>query len=170
MPSPETMSRARKSWKVQGFLWPALAGCLALACAAQASEPRPSAVVATSSVRLELSAGSHAPRLVRLAGHAGSAWRNRQEESLPASVEVNGATRPLTWHLKPGLGSADAHHAVFVYESTEPHLRLRWQWDARAGFGPVEHRITIENLGGQEVWLPLFDSLSLDWRGLPDAA
>ena len=37
-------------------------------------------------------------------------------------------------------------------------------WQAHAGFGPVEHRITIENLGDQEVWLPMVDSLRLDWQ------
>jgi hypothetical protein len=43
-------------------------------------------------------------------------------------------------------------------------MLLRWQWEARAAFGPVEHRITIENLSGQEIWLPMVDSLRLDWR------
>jgi alpha-galactosidase len=51
---------------------------------------------------------------------------------------------------------------VFVYESAEPHLRLSWVWEARADFGPVEHRLTVENLSGHEVWLPMVDSLRLD--------
>ncbi len=59
---------------------------------------------------------------------------------------------------------------VFVYESAHPHLRLRWQWEARAGFGPLEHRITIENLSGQEIWLPMVDSLRLNWRTPADEA
>ena len=45
-----------------------------------------------------------------------------------------------------------------------PRLRLRWEWEARADFGPIEHRISIENLSGQEVWLPMVDSLRVDWR------
>jgi hypothetical protein len=113
---------------------------------------------------VEVRAGQNAPFLTGLANPAGRTWRNEQGESLPASVEVNGATSPIVWRLKPELCSADAHHLVFVYESAEPHLRLRWQWDARAGFGPIEHRITVENLSDREIWLPLVDSLALNWR------
>jgi hypothetical protein len=46
----------------------------------------------------------------------------------------------------------------------EPHLRLRWEWEVRADFGPVEHRIAIENLSEQEMWLPMVDSLRVEWR------
>jgi hypothetical protein len=42
-------------------------------------------------------------------------------------------------------------------------LRLRWQWQARAAFGPIEHQTIVENLGNDEIWLPMVDSLSLDW-------
>jgi len=115
-----------------------------------AQKPRElTAVVKTSDTRIEVGAGDRAPHLISLAGFRGSPWLNRQEETLPASVEVNGATIPLTWQYRPELGSSDAHHAVFVYETPEPHLRLSWRWEARAAFGPIEHRITIENLGPQ---------------------
>jgi alpha-galactosidase len=53
---------------------------------------------------------------------------------------------------------------VFVYESSRPHLRLKWEWDARAAFGPVEHHTTIENLGSEEVWLPMVNSLRLNLK------
>jgi hypothetical protein len=89
--------------------------------------------------------------------------RNRASEQLPASVEINGASVPLKWQHKADLDTADSHHVTFVYESTQPHLRLRWEWLARADFGPIEHRIVIENLGDKEAWLPMIDSLSLDW-------
>lgn len=88
---------------------------------------------------------------------------------LPSSVEENGATTSITWHLKPALGSADARHVVFVYESEQPHLRLLWKWEARAGFGPMEHTITVENLSGHEIWLPMLDSLRLTWQAPADA-
>jgi hypothetical protein len=107
--------------------------------------------------------------LVSLAGPAKLRWRNGQEEALPSIVEIDGAMAPLTWKPKPALGVADAHRVEFVYESGQPHLRLRWQWEARASFGPVEHHISIENLSGKEVWLPMVDSLRLDWNGLPPA-
>lgn len=148
--------------------WASVLVLAALAGGAQARGPLRSAVLATADVRVELRAGESAPRLAGLFHPAGGAWRNREEETLPASVEVNGATVPVIWRLKPELGRADAHHAVFVYASAEPHLRLKWQWEARAGFGPVEHRITIENLSGQAIWLPMVDSLRLDWRAPAD--
>jgi hypothetical protein len=131
--------------------------------AVQAEDAHTSAELKTADVRIELRAGSAAPRLVLLAGPAGRAWSNDAEETLPTSVEVNGSTLPISWQFKPELGSIDARKVVFVYESTAPHLLLKWQWEARADFGPVEHRVTIENLSGQEVWLPMVDSLA--WIG-----
>jgi alpha-galactosidase len=128
------------------------------------------AVLTTTDESLTLMAGSRSPKLVSLSGHAGSVWRNEAEEVLPSSVDINGAPVAVTWSFMPDLVSVDAHHVVFEYESAQPHLRLRWQWEARASFGPIEHRITVENLSGQEIWLPLVDSLSLDWHGLPDVA
>ena len=130
----------------------------------QASGSRNSAVLATSDIRLELSAGQSAPKLNRLVNPNGTAWNNELEEKLPTTIEVEGAETSITWRLRPELGASDSHRVVFVYESAKPHLRLRWQWEARAGFGPVEHVITIENLGGQEIWLPMVDSLLLEWH------
>jgi hypothetical protein len=124
----------------------------------------------TSEARIEVSAGIHAPRLISLTGVTGSPWRNWQEETLPSTVDAIGKPVPIVWLLKPELGSADARHVVFVYESTQPRLRLRWQWEARTDFGPIEHRITVENLSAQQVWLPMVDSLSLDWRTSPSGA
>jgi len=96
-------------------------------------------------------------------------WSNVADDRLPASVEVNGAPVAVKWRLKPELGEAAGRvrKVVFVYECAEPRLRLRWQWEARADIGPVEHRVTIENLSGQEVWLPMVDSLRLDLRLTP---
>ena len=155
---------------VRGSRWfSRLQGALVLALVAvpwraQASEQASPVTLATKDVRIELSAGSHAPRLTRLSTTAGSVWRNQQEETLPKSVEIKGKTTPVVWMLKPVQGSADAHHVSLVYESAQPHLRVRWQWEARADFGPLEHRVTLENLSGQEIWLPMVDSLRLDWH------
>ena len=81
-------------------------------------------------------------------------------------MEIDGSPVPIHWQLKPALNRIDSHHrgAAFVYESADPHLRLSWQWQARADFGPVEHRITVENLSGRTIWLPMVDSLRLTWR------
>lgn len=122
------------------------------------------ASLASSDIRIALSAGANAPSLASLANPQGATWRNQQPEQLPARVEVHGAWIPVTWRFNPALSSADPHRVEFVYESAQPHLRLRWQWVARAGFGPLEHSIFIENLSGEELWLPMLDSLRLRWR------
>ena len=130
----------------------------------QASGQERSTVLATADVHVVLSTDAHAPRLASLSGGTGARWRNRQNETLPASVEVNSRNIAVTWKLMPELGSADAHHVTFVYESAQPHLRLSWQWEARAGFGPLEHRIEVENLSDQNICLPMVDSLRLNWH------
>ena len=158
MPEWERIRRAR------GLAFAALIACVALPQCGWASGPRDAAVLATRDIRVELSSSQSAPSLTSISNPAGSAWRNEEAERLPARVEVNHASVQVVWVLKPDEDSADAHRVVFVYESAQPHLRLRWQWEARAGFGPVEHRITIENLSGKEIWLPMVDSLCLDWR------
>ncbi len=145
------------------------AACFAVCLTGQATKiaAPPPKKVSNSSIQVVLSDGPHGPLLEWIEGSKDNFWSNQAIEPLPASVEVNGATVPLTWQLKPELGHADPHKAVFVYESASPHLRLSWIWEARAGFGPVEHRVTIENLSGQEVWLSMVDSLRLDWRAAP---
>jgi hypothetical protein len=122
------------------------------------------ALLNTSDVRIKVSAGSYAPRLESMTGQAANVWRNSCEEPLPASIEIQGTQIPLTWHLTPQLTTIDTHHVEFVYESSEPHLLLRWRWEARANFGPIEHHTTLENLSEQEIWLPLVDSFRLDWQ------
>ncbi len=130
---------------------------------AQAS-PQIRARLSTSDTVLELSAGPSAPAIISLAGHQQNRWRNRVQDSLPAFVELGGTRLPLTWRLLPHSATIDVKHVIFVYESKEPHLRLSWQWTTRAQFGPVEHRIEVQNLDTREFWMPIMDSLSLDWR------
>ena len=126
----------------------------------------PPASVSNSSVKVTLRAGDHAPRIESIGGGQDNAWSNTEDETLPSSVEIDGAPVSVTWLLKPDLGRVDAgkRKVEFVYESAEPHLRLSWIWEARADFGPVEHRIDVENLGAREVWLPMVDSLRLELR------
>jgi hypothetical protein len=141
--------------------------CLLLAAvcfAAAAPGAKGQIRLSTSDTYVELSAGPTAPRLMAVGGHQPTPWRNRAEESLPAFVERNGTRLPLSWHLVAGSEKVEPNRVIFVYESKEPHLRLYWQWIARAGFGPVEHRITVENLSSHEFWMPMIDSLRLDWQ------
>lgn len=126
-------------------------------------------VLQSSDSRIELLATPAAPRLLSLTGSSGPAWRNGAPEPLPASIEIDGAPVKLIWKLNPQAGHADAHSVVYVYDSAQPHLRLSWEWDAPAAFGPLQHRVTIQNLAGKEAWLPMVDSLRLDWT-VPAAA
>jgi hypothetical protein len=147
----------------------AVFACCAVCCTALATTTLPPKIISNSSIHVYLRDDTHGPRLVwiegpKVAGVEDPSWDNQADEPLPATVEVEGATVPLKWQLKPELGHADLRKVVFVYECPEPHLRLRWEWETRADSGPVEHRIAIENLSGQEVWLPMVDSLRLEWR------
>ncbi len=123
----------------------------------------------TLDCHIELSAEAHGPRLLQLAGRGANIWQNQKSELLPAFIEINGASVPVSWQLNRNLTNSDAHHVALVYESTNPHLRLKWIWEARAAFGPFEHRIIVQNLGDQEIWLPMIDSLVVDWS-LPEGA
>jgi len=94
----------------------------------------------------------------------GLQWANTAFENLPASVEQAGRRIPLEWRLVPERSSLRPDRIAFVYESPRPHLRLTWEWWAPAGFGPLQHRIIIENLSGSEYWLAPMDSLGLQLR------
>jgi hypothetical protein len=136
--------------------------CLASTTIAGAATSSP--VISTSNVQLGFSLEGSAPRLSWLQGSPGYRLRNRAEEQLPVTVEVNDVMVPLIWQHKSELDRAGKRHVVLVYESIQPHLRLSWEWEARADFGPVEHRITVDNLSGQEIWLPMIDSLRLEFQ------
>lgn len=121
--------------------------------------------IATSDAAVDLEAGGDAPRLIALSGPSGkeTRWMNAAAAKLPATAEVDGQTERLAWRHQPQLDRVDPHHAIFVYDSATPHLRLSWIWEARAAFGPVEHHVSIANLSGRELWLPLVDSLRVTW-------
>src|SRR5258708_343238 len=148
----------------------ALPACaLAAACGAQSAMARPTARLSTSNIELAFYAGGHAPRVAWIGGGSGFHAKNAAVELLPESVEIDGAAVPLVWRRVRDLDRTEKKRVVFVYESANPHLRLRWIWEARARFGPIEHRVLIENLSGQEVWLPLVDSLRLEMSYSPHA-
>ena len=117
----------------------------------------------TSDTSLQLLAGSAAPTLVSIES-TGGAWKNQSPDRLIDSVYVDGRAVPVHWQAKPAAATVDSRHVVFVYENDSPRLRLSWAWDARADFGPIEHQIRIENLGDQEIWLPLQDSFQFNFK------
>ena len=135
-------------------------GVLATACACAASNSaRP--VLSNSDVTLTFDSSGTQPRLISIKGAGGSLLVNVADESLPSSVEMDGAQVPVRWEHIQNSDSSDAHRVVLVYESKDPHLRLSWTWQTRANFGAMEHSITVTNLGEREVWLPMIDSLRL---------
>lgn len=120
--------------------------------------------LATAETAIAIEAGEHAPRLTTLAARGAPAWKNRADETFPERIEVQGETRPVVWHLDRIASRFEATQIRLVYVSDTPQLRLVWQWQARAGSGPIEHSITIQNLSGESVWLPLQPSFRFDWE------
>jgi hypothetical protein len=120
--------------------------------------------LATAETSIAVEAGEHTPRLRTLRSRGARDWENRADESLPAQVEVQGVARPLRWHLDRSASRADATQIQWVYVTDTPRLRLTWRWRARAAHGPLEHSVSIENLSGEALWLPLQPSLRFDWQ------
>jgi len=122
------------------------------------------ATVSTSDMAVDLRAAAEAPQLVRLRSASGQLWVNTAPEKLPTSIERGRQRIRIEWRLVPQLSSVRSDRVAFVYESRQPHLRLTWEWRARAKFGPLEHRIVIDNLSGGEYCLAPMDSLQLHLR------
>ncbi|HZB89663.1 MAG TPA: hypothetical protein VE291_13470, partial [Terracidiphilus sp.] len=120
----------------------------------------PALIISTSEIALGCGDTAAGPRLLWLRG-SGLDLSNNDSESLPASVTIGGVELAVHWEHRAALDTHSAHHLVLVYESAHPHLQLRWEWEARAEFGPIEHRIAIRNLDKDEVWLPMVDSLAV---------
>ncbi len=149
----------------------AIAGLCGELHPAHAWEPQiVQAELATADTAIAVEAGEHAPRLTTLRARGAPAWKNSAEESLPERIEIHGETRAVAWQLDRSASRLDAGQIQLVYVSDSPQLRLVWQWQARAGFGPVEHSILIQNLSGESVWLPLQPSFRFDWQIDPQTA
>ncbi len=125
--------------------------------------------LATADTLLTLNADPAQPRILSLASTSGAAWKSGSPQQLIDKALIDGNWEPLHWRLK----SVDDQHSTgsiaFVYESSKPHLRLEWEWHARARSGPIEHSIRITNLENQVVTLPLQASLTFDWTVPPSA-
>jgi len=119
------------------------------------------AILKTRDIQIEISSSAQAPSLLTIAEPDSATWSNTVADKLPKLIEMDGRQVAVVWSQKFDQNQIQADRAVFVYESREPHLRLEWEWRARAKFGPVEHRILIHNLSEHSIWLPLVDSLHL---------
>lgn len=94
---------------------------------------------------------------------------NGSPEQLIKSVELDGRESPVHWKFDEGASRIETHRVVFVYESESPHLRLTWEWEARAGFGPIGHQIHIQNLSDRKLWLSLRAVLGNPLKGITAA-
>ncbi|HEV7612351.1 MAG TPA: alpha-galactosidase [Steroidobacteraceae bacterium] len=136
------------------------------------------AELASAETAIAVSVGDHAPRLrtLKLITRAMGAhdrewtWSNLAQEPLPHHVQVDGAQRLLEWRLDRTASRFEANRIEAVYVTDSPQLRLVWQWRARAARGPLEHSVVIQNLSGNEIWLPLQPSFRFDWQIDPNTA
>ncbi len=119
---------------------------------------------------LQFDAGASVPKMVSLQPVGHPAWTSRAPEALIDVAEVGGQRMPLEWTLDATASRAEPSHVAFVYTCDTPRLRLTWEWTARAAYGPIEHQIRIQNLGSDDVWLPLQASYRFDWQVDPETA
>ncbi|HWX34291.1 MAG TPA: glycoside hydrolase family 36 protein [Steroidobacteraceae bacterium] len=150
----------------------AIFGCCGVVRAAPADDSRSLRGGLTSAdTAIAVEAGEHAPRLTALkARGSATGWTNRAEETLPERLEVHGATQTLVWSLDRSASHFGSHAIQLVYLSDSPRLKLEWLWRVRAGHGPIEHTLLIQNLSGESVWLPLQPSVRFDWQIDDEAA
>ncbi len=142
--------------------------CLLSALSAQGLEVKgleiKTAKMATADTAVTVEAGADAPRLLQLSGPDGFVWAGQKPDELIGFVEAGGQRQTIHWSLNLAACQIEPSRVEFVYDSKSPRLRLFWDWRVRASQGPVEHSVRIENLSGHEMWLPLQDSLQVDWR------
>ena len=143
-------------------------GAMSAACAEDSRTLR--GVLESAETGITVDAGEHAPRLTTLTLRGATEWKNRAEEALPAQVEIHGLTQPVVWRLDRTASRFDHQQIQLVYLAESPRLKAVWQWRARAHSGPLEHTLSIENLGGELVWLPLQPSFRFDWEVDPNTS
>ena len=130
-------------------------------CAQMAGQ---STLLQTSDTQIVVEAGENNPRLVSLDVPGQPNWENGASEALIEFVEIADQKAPVRWQLDRNLSRSDEKNVSFVYELATPHLRLTWLWRTPVGYGPIEHQIRIENLGSEELWIPMQDSLAFNWK------
>ncbi|MES2220238.1 MAG: hypothetical protein V4587_04645, partial [Acidobacteriota bacterium] len=118
----------------------------------------------TQQTSITVEAFPNAPRLTILQGEGGDKWINGMQESLLPFAWLNGKRVPLLWKLDASASHSDTHTVTYVFKATPVPLRLSWVWQVRTNTGPIEHRIQIQNLSQQEIWIPMQDSFRFSWR------
>jgi len=140
------------------------------ACGARVRLAQRRGELATADTAIAVEAGEQAPRLDTLRLRGAMVWKNRAAEALPDHIEVRGAAHPLVWRLDRAASRFDSKEIQLVYTTESPRLNLVWRWRARAGYGPIEHTLLIQNLSNETVWLPLQPSFRFDWMIDPQSA
>src|SRR5580704_8688350 len=151
-------------------LWTALlVGCAATRLA-HADAAKLQGEIATAETVIVVAAGEHAPRLVTLTLRGAPAWKNARDETLPAQVRIHGSALAVNWRVDRGASRFESKDIQIVYVADSPPLKAVWRWRARAEHGPIEHSVSIQNLGDEPVWLQLQPSLSFEWEVDPKSA
>jgi hypothetical protein len=132
--------------------------------AACADNPALQGEIATAETSILVVAGEHAPRLGKLALRGAAVWTNRRDEMLPDRVEADGRSLPVVWRLDRTASRFEPKDIQVVYVADSVQLKLLSWWRARADQGPIEHGVSIQNLGKEPMWLSLLPSLSFDWQ------
>jgi hypothetical protein len=125
--------------------------------------------IATAETAVSVEAGEHAPRLLTLTLNGAAAWKNARDETLPEQIEIHETAQSVTWRLDRSASLFESKDIQIVYLADSPRLKAVWRWRARADHGPIEHSLSIQNLGTEAVWLPLQASLRFDWKVDPKA-
>jgi hypothetical protein len=120
--------------------------------------------VRSGDTAITLEAGRQSPHLLKLCLGDSDCWRQTSVEPLIAFVEVAGKQQAVHWKFNENGSKVTSQNVELAYDSDSPHLRLTWIWIARAARGPIEHTIKIQNLGENDLWLPLQDSLRFSWQ------
>jgi hypothetical protein len=129
-----------------------------------------SATLHTADTTITVVANPHAPHLIALCSRPGACWHLIADEPLVDSVKINDSVQPLRWSWNRAASISDAGTIRFSYDAVSTvavHLRLTSEWRIRGNPsepGPIEHTIRIRNLSGQNVYVPLQDSLQADFR------
>jgi hypothetical protein len=161
-----------QSTRSRRFAYHILSCAVAVVCGmAHASDARIlQGELASAETAIAVAAGEHAPRLTALMARGAMVWKNRAEETLPERVEVHGSAQPVVWRLDRPASHFESKRIQLVYVTDTPRLKVVWSWRARAGHGPLEHTLLIQNLSNDSVGLPLQPSFRFDWEVDPKSA
>jgi hypothetical protein len=140
-----------------------LVGCAAMDIA-WADSAKLQGEIAAAGTSIVVEAREHAPHLVSLKLRGATAWENARDETLPEQVEIQDTARAVRWRLDRDASRLGARDIQIVYIADSARLKAVWRWHARGDLGPIEHSVSIQNLGDEPVWLPLQPSMRFDWQ------